>query len=77
MSFTTSNKKIVKINPGDTGFTLTDGIIISGRASIEVLTDCPREYKIILNKCIANGWIKPVAHIYDYEQTFDYLMDTK
>ena len=37
------------------------------RAGFEINDKCPREYKLIINECLANGWLKPVATIKDTE----------
>ena len=52
---------------------LKDGVVVAQRAGFEINTSCPREYKLIISECINNGWLKPVAHVYDYEQVFDKL----
>ena len=75
MEITFNNTKLRTLKPGDTGFIVQDGIVIAQRAGFEILTNCPREYKLILLECIDRGWIKPVATVYDYEQTFDLLKE--
>lgn len=50
---------------------------MSPRAGFEVSNHCPREYRLIISECIDNGWIKPVAHMMDYEYTMDKLKETE
>ena len=73
MTFTVTESKLRTLGPGDPGFMLNDGVVVSPRAGFEVSTNCPREYKLIFAECINNGWIKPVATIYDHEETFNLL----
>jgi hypothetical protein len=44
---------------------------MSPRASFEIDNSCPREYKLIISKCINNGWLKPVAHVKDHEKFWE------
>jgi hypothetical protein len=73
MTFTVNESKLRTLEPGDSGFMLQDGITISPRAGFKISTNCPREYKLILSQCIDAGWIKPVATIYDHEETYNLL----
>lgn len=73
MTFTVRQSRLRTIKSTDPGFKLIDGPVLAPRAGFEVLTNCPREYKLIIQECIANGWLRPVATVYDYEQTFDLL----
>lgn len=54
---------------------LKDNLVLSPRAGFEINPHCPQEYKMILSECINNGWLKPVAYVYDHELTFDTLKD--
>lgn len=65
--------RIRTIRSGDPLWMLNDGVIISPRAGFEINPSCPREYRMIIAECVNNGWIKPVANVYDHEQTFDTL----
>jgi hypothetical protein len=58
----------------DTDFTFSpDGIRVVPRASFEVSSHCPAQYKQIIAECINNGWLKPVAHMRDVEYTMELL----
>lgn len=75
MGFTTSTSAIRVIRSDDPKFQLRDGIYVGQRAGFEISQTCPKDYKDILVHCIDNGWIKPVASMYDYEMTFAILKD--
>jgi hypothetical protein len=45
------------------------------RAGFEINQSCPKEYKIIINECIRNGWLKPVANVTERELIFMGLSD--
>jgi hypothetical protein len=40
------------------------------RAGFEINHGCPTEYKMIINECIRNGWLKPVANVTERELIF-------
>lgn len=61
------------IRSKDSGFKLVDGMLVTPRAGFEVVNECPREYKLVIQDCIERGWLRPVAYVYDHELTFDLL----
>ena len=62
------------LRPNDTDFSFSpDGIKIVTRASFEISNQCPREYREIIQQCIHQGWLKPVAHMRDTEYTMELL----
>lgn len=73
MSFRVHSSTIRTVKSDDPMFRLRDGVVLGQRAGFEVDPQCPKEYKSILYKCIEYGWIKPVAYMHDYEQTFAIL----
>jgi hypothetical protein len=54
---------------------ITDGHVVSPRAGFELNRLMPSEYKLIINECIANGWLKPVAFMKGSEYTFECLAE--
>jgi hypothetical protein len=40
------------------------------RAGFEISQGCPKEYKMIINECIRNGWLTPVANVTERELIF-------
>ena len=43
------------------------------RAGFEISNRCPAEYKVVLQECINNGWLKPVAYMTERELLFSGL----
>jgi hypothetical protein len=70
MNITTHQSQIRTIEQSDPRFQIKDGFLLAQRAGFEITTDCPREYKLIIAKCINNGWVKPVAHVTERELLF-------
>ena len=75
MTFKIAESSIRTIHSDDPKFKLRDGIYVGQRAGFEISQHCPKDYKDILMHCIDNGWVKPVACMYDYEMTFAVLKD--
>lgn len=75
MTFTTSKSKVRTIKQGDKGWLMRDGFSVSGRAGIEVSVGCPYAYKLVLHECIQQGWVKPVANVYEHELMWDNLTE--
>lgn len=73
MTINLHETNIVEILPGDPLFTLNDGIAITDRASFHISEECPPRYRDIILDCLEDGWIYPVARMYDYEVTFTAL----
>ena len=58
----------------DPDFTFSpDGIKIVPRASFEISSGCPYNYREIIQECISHGWLKTVAHMRDVEYTMELL----
>lgn len=66
-----AKSNIRTIKPNDPRFILNDGLVVCPRAGFEINHACPVEYKLVLQECINNGWIIPVAHVYGKELTMD------
>lgn len=71
--FIHSVSQLRTIRQDDPSFMLNDGLVVSPRAGFEINQSCPREYRMIISECINNGWLKPVATMYDHELTWDRL----
>ena len=63
------------IRSDDPRFHIFDGFVTAPRAGFEISTGCPVEYKLVLQECINNGWLKPVAHMTERELLFMGLSD--
>ena len=75
MKFHQTKSNIKTIKTGDPGWLLKDGLVLSPRAGFQINQKCPKEYKMIIRDCINNGWLEPVAYMFDHELTFDTLKD--
>lgn len=70
MNITTRQTRIRTLKQGDPRFQINDGLVVAPRAGFEISQSCPREYKMIISTCIANGWLKPVAQVTERELLF-------
>lgn len=77
VTFKLHQSRIKTIRQDDPGFKLKDGFAVYPRAGLHILQECPSEYRMIINECLSNGWLKPVAYVYDYEQTMDLLKESE
>ena len=73
MNLTLRQSKFKTVKPGDAGFVIDDGLMVSQRAGFEINQQCPNEYKCIIQECINRGWLKPIAVVYDHELSWDSL----
>jgi hypothetical protein len=70
MTFTPYQSQIRTLKQSDPKFVIYDGLVQAPRAGFEINQGCPKEYKMIINECILNGWLKPVAHVTERELIF-------
>jgi hypothetical protein len=66
----TTHSELRTIRSDDPRFHISDGSVVAPRAGFEINQNCPVEYKIMLQECINNGWLKPVAHMTERELLF-------
>ena len=72
----TLHKSIVRtIRDNDPDFKIVDGFALVPRAGFHILPECPQSYKQVILECVNAGWLKPVAHIKDYELMMDRLTE--
>ena len=50
-----------------------DGITVVPRAGFLINRSCPEQYKKVIEQCVINGWLEPVAHMRDSEYTWEKL----
>lgn len=74
MNITTKKNPTKAIKKTDPGFYINDGITISPRAGFEISQGCPREFRLIIDECLRNGWLKPVAYMTDREMMISGLL---
>lgn len=75
IKFTIHQTSLRTLKQSDSNFLLKDGNVIAPRAGFEIDHMCPKTYKAVIVECINQGWLKPVATIYDHELAFDTLKD--
>ena len=69
-----SARRFVTLRHKDDNFSFSpDGITVVPRASFEISSGCPYNYREIIQECIRMGWLKPVAHMRDSEYTMELL----
>ncbi len=65
------NKDVRAVRQGDPSFMIDDGMVSYPRAMLHILPNCPRDVRETVNWALAQGYIKPVAHVYGKELTMD------
>ncbi len=68
--FNTHKSQIRTLRANDPRFIINDGLITSPRAGFQILQECPKEYKLIIQDCINRGWLQPVANVTERELIF-------
>lgn len=76
MNLSISQTKLKTLRPGDPGFSIHDKFYVANRAGVDISINCPAEYRKIINNCLMQGWLTPVATMHDYEYTIDKLKET-
>ena len=75
MTFTVRQSSIRTIKQSDPKFHIVDGLVMAPRAGFEISSGCPYSYRQVIQECINNGWLRPVATVYGKELTWDALRD--
>jgi hypothetical protein len=70
MTYTVHQSQVRTIKPGDPNFVITDGLVQTNRAGIEISQRCPSNYAKMITECIQHGWLKPVANVTERELIF-------
>jgi hypothetical protein len=73
MKLTLTKNDVKAIRPGDPLWHIKSDLVITPRAGFEISKNCPIEYVEVLNTCMSNGWLKPVAYLKGSEATMEYL----
>ena len=73
MSFKTTKSRVKRIEQGEEGFHINDGMTSYPRAMLHVLPECPANVRHQINWAISSGYLKAVSYVYDYEYTMDQL----
>lgn len=63
-----------QLMPNDPDFSFSpDGIAWVNRAGFVISSGCPYNYREIIQECVQQGWLKPVAYMRDSEYTWEML----
>jgi hypothetical protein len=66
--------RIKTLMPGDPDWHFSnDNLTLTPRASFSISQRCPVGYRQIIEECIDNGWLKPVAHMKNSEYMWEQL----
>lgn len=69
-----ANRSYVSVHRGHDDFMFSpDGISLIPRAHFEISDNCPQKYMMMIETCLNNGWLKPVANMRDTEYTMELL----
>lgn len=63
------------VRPGDPDWFLKDGLIVAPRAGFEITAACPYNYRQVIQECVSQGWLKPVAQVRDADLVWERLCD--
>lgn len=77
MNITNHISKIRCIRKDDPSFMIPNGIMLSPRAGFELHLEMPTEYRMIINECLHNGWLMPVAYMSEKEYMVSGLLNSK
>ena len=70
MKFVEYKNNVKMIRPSDDHFYIKNKFVVTPRAGFEIVKECPREYKLVIQDCIDRGWLKPVATVTEREMLF-------
>lgn len=73
MTFVTNNTKIRAIRQGDNDFYITDGAKLVPRAYIEISDMCPANMSLMIQRAMADGYLKTVACVKEKDYVWEKL----
>lgn len=73
MTFVTNDNKIREIRQGDDDFYISDGVKISPRAYIEISDLCPANMSLMIQRAMADGYLKTVACVKERDYMWEKL----
>lgn len=65
--------KIKTIKRGEPDFLITDGYLVTGRASLEINKECPAHIHYQILQAISYGWVTVQAHVPEQELVWENL----
>jgi hypothetical protein len=75
IKFTTQERNVTKLIPGDEQFFIIDGITATSRAGIEIAEHCPNAVKLVVQRAVMDGHIKPTAYVENETLLWNKLKD--
>jgi hypothetical protein len=70
---TAKQRDIRTVRQGEPGWMLNDGFVSYPRAMLHILPSCPQHIRDNINWAVAQGHVKPVAHVQGKELTWQEL----
>jgi len=67
MTYTIRRSQIRTLKSNDSRFHITDGLAVAPRAGFEISSGCPYSYRQVIQECVNNGWLQPVAYMTERE----------
>ena len=68
-----NNVTFKTIKRGDYDFYMTDGIKVVPRAAIEISALCPANMRLMIERALADGYLKPIAYVKDKDYMWEKL----
>lgn len=70
MKISVQQSEIRTIRHTDPNFMIYDKFVTVPRAGFEIDRRMPKSYLQVIQECLENGWLKPVAHVTERELLF-------
>jgi hypothetical protein len=67
MKLTAKKSNVRMLTSKDPAFHIVDSMTITNRAGVQIMDNCPDEYKQLLHNAVGYGWIRPVAYMREDE----------
>lgn len=74
MKITNKTSQVRSIHKDDPKFLISDGFMLTPRAGFVLNPKMPREYRMIIQQCLNNGWLNPVAYMTEKEMMISGLL---
>jgi hypothetical protein len=73
--FTNKKSPFKTLQHPDPDFYITTGMYSTPRAGFQISKGCPEEYRNVIQTCIRNGWLMPVAHLKESEYIWEKIAE--
>jgi len=75
MTYTAHKSTIRPIRQDEPEFYISDGFMITGRASFTISADCPSDIALIIRQALNKRWLTVVANVKDSELVWEALSE--